>query len=191
VVLANRWLFGPLLELGFSRMPALDAMLRTTTAVTLIGGGVKENVLPIHAQALVNFRIHPRDSVAAVVEHVRRSVGDPRIRLRVGVGSAPREPSAVSPVDCPAFRLLQRTVAELFPGVPAIPYLVLGGTDARHYGSLTPNVYRFGPWVMGKEALRLAHGTDERISLENLVRGVRFYLRLLESAAAPAQGSSA
>jgi carboxypeptidase PM20D1 len=184
-VIANRWLFGPLLELALSRTPPTDAMLRTTTAATIVEGGVKENVLPIRARAVVNFRIHPSDSIDAVVEHVRRVVDDERIRLTVGVRSRPREPSPASPVDSEAFAAIARTVREVFPDAAALPFLVLGGTDARYYAELTPRLYRFGPFEYGRDALERAHGTDERIALENLVSGVRFYRRLVERTAGP------
>jgi carboxypeptidase PM20D1 len=184
--IANRWLLGPLLELALARSPATDAMLRTTTAATLLEAGVKENVLPIRARAVVNFRIHPRDSVAAVVEHVRRVVDDERIELEVGLRSEPREPSPLSPVDSEAFALIARTAREIVPETVAVPYLVLGGTDARHYIELTPRIYRFGPFEYGRDALVRAHGTDERISAANLVSAVRFYRRLVERSAGPA-----
>ncbi len=184
-VLANRWLFAPLLELVLAQAPPTDAMLRTTTAATLVEGGVKENVLPIRARAVVNFRIHPSDSVEAVVEHVRRVVDDERIELQVGLRSQPREPSPVSPVDSEAFDDIARTAREIYPEAVAVPFLVLGGTDARHYVELTPRIYRFAPFEYGRDALERAHGTDERVSVENLVSGVRFYRRLVERSAGP------
>lgn len=187
-VLANRWLFGPLLEVALAQSPATDAMLRTTTAATLASGGVKENVLPIRARAVVNFRIHPADSIDAVVEHVRRVVDDPRIELTVGLRSQPREPSPASPVDSEAFAEIARAAREIFPDSVAVPFLVLGGTDARHYVGLTPRLYRFTPFEFGRDGLERAHGTDERISVENLVSGVRFYRRLLERTAGPPAG---
>jgi carboxypeptidase PM20D1 len=188
VVIANRWLFGPLLELALARTPATDAMLRTTTAATLVEGGVKENVLPIRARAVVNFRIHPSDSIEAVVEHVRRVVDDPRVELQVGLRSQPREPSPVSPVDSEAFDDIARTAREIHPEAVAVPFLVLGETDARHYAELTPRIYRFAPFEFGRDALERAHGTDERISVENLVSGVRFYRRLVARSAGPPAG---
>jgi len=191
IVLANRWLFGPVLRYGFSREPALDAMLRTTTAVTIFEGGVKENMLPKRARAVANFRIHQRDSIDAVVRHVRRTIDDERIRLHVDVRTAPRNPSVVSPVDSEAFLGLARTIREVFPGVTAVPYLVVGGTDARHYHAVSENVYRFGPFVFRRDALWLAHGTDERITAENLVGAVRFYVRLLRNASGSGDEPSA
>ncbi len=187
-VSANRWLFGPLLEWALSQSPATDAMQRTTTAATIVEGGVKENVLPIRARAVVNFRIHPSDSIDAVVDHVRRVVDDERVSLQVGLRSTPREPSPVSPVDSEAFGEIARTAREIFPDSVVVPMLVLGGTDARHYVETTPRLYRFVPFAFGGDALKRAHGTDERIAVDDLIPGVRFYRRLLERSAGPATG---
>jgi carboxypeptidase PM20D1 len=191
IVLANRWLFGPMVEFVFSRVSALDAMTRTTTAVTIFEAGTKENVLPLRARALANFRIHPSDTISGVADHVRRTIDDSRIQIQVDVRTPPRNPSLMSSVETDAFAQLQRTIAEVFPDAAAVPYLVLGGTDARHYQDLSPNVYRFLPYVLGREALQLAHGVDERISVENVGRAVRFYVRLIRGAAGSLSSPSA
>jgi carboxypeptidase PM20D1 len=190
LVLANRWLFGGLLNWSFEQLPALAAMTRTTTAVTMTEAGVKENVLPVRASAVANFRIHPRDRIVDVVDHVRETIADPRVRLEVVTRSPPREASPVSPVGADSFVALQRTIRSVFPKTVVVPYLVIGGTDGRHYYRISDNVYRFGPYVMGSEALKLAHGTNERIAAGNLMRGVRFYRQLLIDSAGPAQSSS-
>ena len=182
VVLANLWLFGPVLELAMSGTPAMDALLRTTTAVTIVEGGVKENVLPGRARAVANFRILPGDTVDDVVEHVRRTVADDRIKIEAGVRGVPRNPTPEAPSDDPAFARLAQAVGEVFPGVPAVPFLVLGGTDARHYAELTPRLYRLSPFRFELGDLKRVHGTDERLALESLAGGVRFYRRLIELA---------
>ena len=71
IAFANRWLFGGVIDSYLSRVPATNAMLRTTTAPTMLSASVKSNVLPIEAIALVNFRIHPQNSVEDVFDHVR------------------------------------------------------------------------------------------------------------------------
>lgn len=184
VLLANRWLFGPLLRAGLSRLTYVDAMMRTTTAATIFESGVKENVLPVRARAVVNFRIHPRDRIDTVVEHVRRTIDDDRIELQVGVRSTPREPSPVSPVDSEAFIGLARTIRSVMPGTVVAPFLVMGGTDGRYYHLVSDHVYRFNPFVFGRESLLLAHGTNERISIANLANGVRFYVERIRRGAA-------
>ncbi len=179
LVLANLWLFGPLVEGQLSKVPAADSMMRTSTAVTIVEGGVKSNVLPSRARAVVNFRIAPGDTVEGVLEHVRRVVGDPRVV--VVEARETREPSPVSPTDSEGFRLIERTIRRIFPEVIVAPYLLPGGTDSRHFTALTPEVYRFGAMRVGAEDLRRAHGTDERLSVDGLTQMVGFYLLLLMS----------
>jgi carboxypeptidase PM20D1 len=190
LVLGNRWLFGPILSRYFATVPALDAMQRTTTAATIFEGGLKENVLPTRARAVVNYRIHPRDSINAVSKHVRDTLADDRIRVAVGVRDPPRNPSPVSPVDTDAWRTLASAIRANFPDAAVIPYLVIGGTDGRHYHRVTDSVYRFTPLVQGPEALKLAHGIDERVSIDNLIGAVRFYTHLIRSAAGAADATS-
>jgi carboxypeptidase PM20D1 len=180
--MANLWLTQPMLLSVFEATPQLNAMVRTSTAATVFHAGVKGNVLPRSARATVNFRILPGDTVEDVIEHVRRTIDDPRITLTPDETSRPRNPSPVSPVDSPAFRRLQRAVSSQFPDAIVVPYLVLGGTDARHYAKLTPNVYRFLPLRMGPDTTKRLHGTNERISLENLEGAVRFYRAYLMEA---------
>jgi carboxypeptidase PM20D1 len=187
LVLANRWLFGPLLSRYFEEVPALDAMQRTTTAVTIFEGGLKENVLPNEARAVVNYRIHPRDTINAVSKHVRDTLADDRIKIAVGVRDPPRNPSAVSPVGTDAWRTLASAIRASFPEAAVIPYLVIGGTDGRHYHRITDSVYRFTPLVQGPDALKLAHGINEHVSIENLAGAVRFYVHLLRSATGAAE----
>ena len=182
-VLANLWLFGPVLERVMSTRPPLDAMLRTTTAVTIVEGGVKENVLPSRASAVVNFRILPGDTIDDVVAHVRRTIDDERIELKVGVRSVPRNPTSDSPIDDPSFARLATTVEEIFPGVSPLPFLVLGGTDARHYALVTPRLYRLNPYLFELGDLKRVHGTNERLGVANFANGIRFFRRLLENSA--------
>jgi carboxypeptidase PM20D1 len=78
LVLANLWLFEPLVVRDLSVQPGTDALMRTTVAPTMLSGSVKDNVLPSQARAVVNFRLHPRDDAEAVIEHVRRAIADPR-----------------------------------------------------------------------------------------------------------------
>lgn len=177
LVLANLWLFAPLVERQLSRVPAADSMMRTSTAVTIIDGGVKSNVLPSSARAVVNFRIAPGDTVESVLEHVRRVTADPRVT--VVEARETREPSNVSPTDSDGYRLVERTIRQMFPDAVIAPYLLPGGTDSRHFASLTPNVYRFGAIRVGMDDLRRAHGTDERVSVDVLEKMVAFYMQLL------------
>jgi carboxypeptidase PM20D1 len=179
--LSNLWLFEPLAERAFSGDPASNSRIRTTTAATILHGGVKENVLPHEARAVVNFRILPGDTVGDVLEHVRAHAG-PEVQVSTRQATA-TEPSPESDVESPAFRLIQTTIAQVFPGTLVSPNLLGGGTDTKHYKDLTRNVYRFLAVRIQKEDLARVHGTNERIGIESYAGVVRFYVQLIRNAA--------
>ena len=184
LVLANLWLFSPLLVRQAEGDPAGNSRVRTTTAPTVFQGGVKENVLPHQARAVVNFRILQGDSTASVLRHVRDTVG-PGIRV-TPFGVAASEPSPESDVAAPEFGLIQRTLAETFPGVLVAPNLLGGATDTKHYIhlNLSRNVYRFLPARVRPEDLTRIHGTNERVGIENYGEMVRFYAQLMRNGGA-------
>jgi carboxypeptidase PM20D1 len=181
-VFANLWLTRPLVLRTLSSAPSTNAMVRTTTAPTIFQAGTKENVLPSRARAVVNFRILPGDSVARVVEHVRRTVRDTLVRVRAMEGFA-SEPSVASRTDGEPFALLERTIRQAAPDAVVAPYLVLGGTDARYFHALSDAVFRFLPVRVGPDDLARMHGTDERVSIADYEAAIGFYRKLVVNAA--------
>ncbi len=180
VLLSNLWLTAPVVERVMSQTPSGAAELHTTIAPTIIAGGVKENVLPPEAHAVINLRLHPRDTVASALAHVREAVGDPDVEISVLPGA--RAPSRVSDMDGASFRLLADTIRRTFPNVAIAPDLVIGGTDARNYEGLSDSVFRFIPLRVAPDELEGFHGTNERERVANLAEAVTFYERLLSTA---------
>lgn len=181
VVLSNRWLFGPLVTRSLERSPGTNAILRTTTALTLMHSGIKENVLPGRAEATVNFRLLPGDTADSVLTHVRGVVADPRVELKVGPGAFAASP--VSSTDSAAYKQIAGAVRDVFPNTVVAPALMLGATDARHFVGIADHVYRFSPIRSGPQDLPRFHGTNERLSVTNLTEMIRFYHRLVQQAA--------
>jgi carboxypeptidase PM20D1 len=183
VVFANLWLFSPIIEASLARKPATDATLRTTAAVIRMESGVKENVVPSRAQAVVSFRIRPGDSVAGVLQHVRSLVDTTRVAVRLLPDA--REPSPVSDPESTSFRVVARAIRSVFPNAVVAPALVLGGTDSRHFAGIADAVYRFVPLRFRPGDSERIHGTNERVSVDNVTEMVRFYKALLETASRP------
>jgi carboxypeptidase PM20D1 len=182
LLVANRWVFEGLLLRFLEGVPAANSMVRTTTAPTILHGGVKENVLPTEAFGIVNFRILPGDTLDSVVAHVRRVIGDSTVDVRPA-GRTRRDPSPVSDVDALGFEVIHQSIREVFPNTLVVPGLVLGGTDSRHYAGVSDQVYRFGPIRINPENLDTGHGTNERISVDNYVEMIKFYGQLIRNAA--------
>lgn len=180
VLLANTWLFGPLIEAQMSKMPSGNAVLRTTTAATMLSGSVKSNVLPIEATATVNFRLHPRDSVQSIVDYVTTVIDDERIAIKVIQAF---EPSKVADSKAAAFELIAKTARQTHGSVLVAPGLTLGATDSRFYEKLSDNAYRFNPMVLDAKDSAGFHGTNERMSVDNMAKAVSFYYLLLKDSA--------
>ncbi|TNF90672.1 MAG: M20/M25/M40 family metallo-hydrolase [Gammaproteobacteria bacterium] len=178
MVFANRWLFGPLIEDQLAAVSFTNAMLRTTTAPTMLRGSVKTNVLPIEAVATVNFRLHPRDTVAGVIEHVRSVVENESVSVRVQEGAG-TPASAVSDWNAPGFQAVDLALRQNFEEIVVVPGLMVAGSDSKHYAKAADNAFRFNPMVVTQEDLTGFHGTNEKISVENLARSVRIYMQII------------
>lgn len=180
VALANIWLTGPIIARRLGENPATAASLRTTTAATIISGGVKENVLPQTASAYVNHRIHPRDSVEGVRLRAQSIVNDERVKVETLNGV---EPTPQSPATGSGYEAIKAATLDMFGPVPIAPSLTIGGTDSRHYVGAADGNYRFTPFVFTPDDLARLHGTDERLKIADLVRAVAWYEALIRKVA--------
>ncbi|MEO1015014.1 MAG: M20/M25/M40 family metallo-hydrolase [Pseudomonadota bacterium] len=178
--LQNLWLTGGFVKGTLAESPVTAAALRTTTAPTIIRGGVKSNVLPQTAEAIINYRIHPRDSVESVRARAERLIDDPNVTVEIIGG---REPSPASSAESEGYRAIAETTLEVFGDFPVAPTLTLQGTDSKHYGDVADNRYRFTPFIYRPIDLSKIHGTDEAVSIENLNRAVDWYALFLKKAA--------
>lgn len=175
---ANLWLLEPAIEWALSRNPTTNAAIRTTTAPTVIDGGVKDNVIPARARALVNFRILPSQGIETVMNHVRSVLDGLPVKVRMQQHSAP---PPVSSIDNAPFRMVQRTIQEVTPDpVIVAPLLVPGATDARHYAPYSDYVYRFLPFRLTPADRGRIHGTNERIAQSDYAAIVAYFTRLIQ-----------
>jgi carboxypeptidase PM20D1 len=181
MAVANDWLFGGVLVSQAAKTPAGAAMLHTTIAPTMLEGSPKENVLPQDAHALINHRIQPGHSSAEIMAHHQTSVSGLPVKLTWE--SPPREPSPVSSTQSEGWKIIA-ALAGAESGAPVAPTLVTAGTDSRELVGVARDVYRFAPFVATMDETRMIHGTNEHMTLANLERMVRFYRRLIETAAA-------
>ena len=178
--LANSWLFGGVVRKNLEKHPVTYAMIHTTSAPTIIKAGFKDNVLPSRATALVNFRLMPGDSIAAVCERVRKIIDDERVKFEPLPGFI-SEPSTFSSTESPQYNALTRTIREMLNGIVVAPSLVVFGTDARNYHAFCDNVYRFSPIILDPEDRKRVHGNNERIEVDALALMVQFYARLIQA----------
>lgn len=176
--LANLWLFEPMVVSKMADDRSTQAHVRTTTAPTMLTAGVKENVLPQAAEAVVNFRLLPGQSRDSVIEAVRKIINDDQVAVsEAGVISS--EPSPVSNSDSYGYRQLAKTIRQVNPDVLVAPALLFGATDSRYYTGLSDQVFRFTPIRIAPSDFKRIHGTNERIAIEDYKNAIRFYHQLV------------
>ena len=179
ILMSNRWLFGSIVERGLSSSPAMNASMRTTIAPTMLSASPKENVLPIEARATINLRLHPRDTPESVEQHINNVLegfDDVTVKVLHGNNASP-----VASSTSAGFQSLAASVRAVFGDVIIVPGITVAATDSRHYVSVSDNAYRFNPMQVGTEDIAGFHGTNERVSVENLGKAVQFYQSVISN----------
>lgn len=178
--MSNLWLLSPVVENALLSAPSSAASLRTTAAATMLKGSSKSNILPTQATAVVNYRILPGDSIEQIKARTEQIINNPRVKVETFMGN---EPSTVSRTDSYGFRLIEQTIRRLDDEILVAPYLVQGGTDAKHFDGLSENIYRFMMVTLDPQSLKQFHGVNEHVTISDYKRAIQFYYALLHQAA--------
>lgn len=178
IIFANQWLFESLIIQAYEKTPSGNALVRTTVVPTLFNAGVKENSVPAHAQATINLRTLPGESEENIMENLKAIVDDERIKMKITT-SIP--PSKVSSTTTSGFKVIEKSIRQVFPGTYVAPSLMIAGTDSKHYTEISPNIYRFLPIRLEKSDLSRIHGENERIKIQDYKNVVRFYYMLMQN----------
>ncbi|MEM2243093.1 MAG: M20/M25/M40 family metallo-hydrolase, partial [Candidatus Bathyarchaeia archaeon] len=160
----------------------LRAMLRMTIAPTIIHGGVKENIIPSECEAVFDCRILPGQTTDEALNRIKellKNVALEKLEFEIIQANEPSE----SPMNTPLYRLMVETLKEFEPNCAVAPILLTGGTDSRFFRRLGAACYGFQPTLSDLpygEILKMVHGIDERISINNLVFGTSVLYNVVE-----------
>ena len=178
LVLGNLWLFGPVLKLALPAIsPTAAAMLKTTVAFTMSSGSQAYNVLSRTATVSANIRYIPHQGEKETLSILEKLAKKHDLKMTV-VNSNDYSPSA--DIHGEAFRSVEAAIAQTFPGLPAIPYVMTGATDARFYQRYFPDCVRFAPVVYGPEQMASMHAPNENLEYNCLPGAVRLYKNLIK-----------
>ena len=181
VMAANPWAFRPLTEYIVESYGAAY-FLRTTMVATVLEGGDKENAIPGTASALVNIRLHPRDSVEDAIAWVKSRIPTEFITVEQhGPATPPRRPASH---DGPAFHALANAIGSVMGPLRLVPAFGAGGSDASNYQDLTDAAFNFEGEDHLPGGSENAHGVNERKSIDFLAEAVVIHELLIERHAA-------
>ena len=177
LVFANMWLFKGLVKKLFTMLSAdTRALLTSTFAFTIINGGNQTNIIPNHVEANINVRIAPFDTVEDVLNHVKKVIDDDSITITY---SDVNKMYGECDFNQEGYEIIKQTTIETYPNTVVAPFIMLGGTDARHYNEISDCVIRFSPIKVTNEDRKGIHGLNEKIKVETLEKCLEFYQRLL------------
>ncbi|MCT4623175.1 MAG: M20/M25/M40 family metallo-hydrolase, partial [Schleiferiaceae bacterium] len=176
---SNPWLFKPLIFNSYAATGSGRAMIQTTMTPTVVKAGVKDNVVPAKAQAIVNCRILPGETVESTQSRIASIIADSSITISKQETQV--NPSKSSEYNNPYFNTIGSAVKTVYPKAHAAPFLMLGATDSRHFDNVCDRIYKFAPFVYRSEELKLLHGINEKIAVENFKNGIQIYYLVLKN----------
>ena len=178
IVFANMWLFKGLVKKLLVILGAdTRALLTSTFAFTIMNGGNQTNIIPNHVEANINVRVAPFDTAEDVVKHIKKVIDDDEIVITT---SDINKMYGECDFNQKGYEIIKDTTIETYPDTIVAPFIMLGGTDARHYNEISDCVIRFSPIKVTNEDRKGIHGLNEKIKVETLQKGLEFYQRLLK-----------
>lgn len=178
LLLSNLWLTRPVVTRALGQVaPVAGAMIQTTCAFTTAKGSDGLNVLPQQAYVTGNMRFIQHQDDVESVRIISELAKKYDIETEVIYADSP---CPVVDFHSDAFRLIEETMAEIYPGVGVSPYVMTGGTDSKFYKEVCDNSLRFAPLYIDQQQFQSIHGLDENIDAASLRLGVDFYRCILK-----------
>jgi acetylornithine deacetylase/succinyl-diaminopimelate desuccinylase-like protein len=162
-------------ESGFIAVPQMAAMVKNTISLNTLHAGAKTNVIPGQVEAELDIRLLPGQRIEDIVNYVRESLSDDEITIHRMLGNEANE----SPRESEYYHIIEALLREYFPGAVVTPVLMTGTSDSRFFREKGIISYGMAPIVVSLQEVNLIHGADERISVENLLKGTEVYTELV------------
>jgi acetylornithine deacetylase/succinyl-diaminopimelate desuccinylase-like protein len=156
--------------------PTWNSMMRDTIAPTMLQAGVRVNVIPSEAKAMVNVRLLPGDTIDILANELNKLVNDPQVKLQILPDGGLAAPN--SSMESDFYNLITKVCAKEYGGAPVLPYLSTGATDSAQLRLHNVQAYGLSPFAITEEDEARVHGDDERLPLASFAKGVDLVTRI-------------
>ncbi len=154
-----------------------NAVLRDTVSVNIIQAGYQINVIPERAEAQLDCRLLPETDAREFHRWLVGCIADDRIKLEM-IQTSP--PSGIAPVNSRFYEIVTQAVKMHSPGAGVFPLLLAGASDGHYWRKRGYPAYGFTPMILERADVSRIHGIDERISIDNLLLGIRITRDILK-----------
>ncbi|MEG3028782.1 MAG: M20/M25/M40 family metallo-hydrolase [Oscillospiraceae bacterium] len=178
-LLGNVWLFKPLIMAAMPKLsPFGEALLATTCTFTMMKGSDAANVIPKQPYLVANLRtsVHQgcEESIAVMKQYAQKYDLEFEVLQQ-------RNASPVTSTKTKEYAYLNHCLEHVFPDVGVSPYVIMGGTDCRHFYAVTENAFRISPIRMNTQQLNSCHNTNENITVTSIAEGVEFFKYFIQN----------
>jgi acetylornithine deacetylase/succinyl-diaminopimelate desuccinylase-like protein len=157
--------------------PEWGAMMRDTIAPTMLSAGVRANVIPGEARAMLNIRLLPGDTIDVLLGALTKLVNDPQVRLEVQPNSGLAAPN--SSLESDFYAVINKVASQDFGGAPVLPYQSPWATDSSQLRLHNVQAYGLWPFPVTDEDLKRMHGDDERLPVSSFNKGIEVLLHIV------------
>jgi acetylornithine deacetylase/succinyl-diaminopimelate desuccinylase-like protein len=173
-----------------SVVPYFNSLLHTTCVATMLSGGHAQNALPQTARANVNCRIFPGEDPQEILTTLEHVVNDPKVKVSVvsQIGpdgkAVPVVPVPPSPLLPEVTQAMEKTLNNVWPGVPLVATMSTGATDGKYTRIAGISTYGISCMFFDVNDNR-EHGKDERVGVQDFYDGVEFNYKLIKELSSP------
>ena len=160
---------------GLLAIPQMSAMVRNTMSLTGMQAGTKVNVIPGTSEAQLDIRLLPGQDVDSFMKMIKERLGDTEISFDL-IGSTEPTESRWGTQD---YALIEEVLQEEFPGCIVAPSLLFTASDSRFFRDKGIPAYGICPVLVSLEDINMIHGIDEKISVENVIKGTEVYTKII------------
>jgi acetylornithine deacetylase/succinyl-diaminopimelate desuccinylase-like protein len=157
--------------------PEWGAMMRDTIAPTMLSAGVRANVIPGEARAMLNIRLLPGDTIDVLLGALTKLINDPQVRLEVQPNSGLAAPN--SSLESDFYAVINKVTSQDFGGAPVLPYQSPWATDSSQLRLHNVQAYGLWPFPVTDEDLKRMHGDDERLPVAAFNKGIEVLLHIV------------
>lgn len=157
--------------------PSWNSMMRDTIAPTMLEAGIRPNVIPSEARAVLNVRLIPGDTIDVLLNELKKLVNDPSVKIEVMQDAGLAAPN--SSIETEFYTEITRECAKEFGGAPVLPYMSTGATDSAQLRLHNVQAYGLRPFPLSDEDEQRVHGDNERLPLASFAKGVDLMTRIV------------